>query len=203
VTLLRQPNLFRDCPKCDHCAEYDNCGGCHVQCKAGDCLRDFSECDSCVSICCLHPRLSQYLADIQGTGFPSFSQYKINYPLLPGVIPLLNDPWDAEEPYPYRWVAVGPRLLYNKSGLKLDFLKDLHANLKIPKATQIILVNHGEDWRIEDYWRNAFIMSYIEALANANIVLATGFNYSLFDEHARMMPLISMKKSRWKRLLRP
>jgi len=143
----------------------------------------------------LHTGLSQYLADINGTHFPSFSKYKINYPVLPGVIPELTDRWDAEEPYPYKWIGVGIGLLYNKSGLKLESLKNLHVYLKIPEETQIILINHDEDWLIEDYWRNALIKGYIEALARSNIVLATGFNYSLFDEHARMTHLISMKKS--------
>lgn len=193
---MRQLSFFRDCPKCKNCSEYENCGGCHDQCMAGSCLKDFSDCGSCVLICCLHPELSQYLADVNGTNFPSFGKHKINYPVLPGVIPELTDRWDAEKPYPYKWIGVEIGLLYNKkSGLKLESLKNLHVYLRIPEETQIILVNHDEDWLIEDYWRNALIKGYIEALARANIVLATGFNYSLFDEHARMTHLISMKKS--------
>ncbi len=114
---------------------------------------------------------------------------------LPPIIPLLTDTWNAEKPYPFEWVAVGINLIYKNRWLKINILNQLHKRLKIPEKTNIILINHGYDCYIEDYWCYAHGKGYIEALANSNIKLATGFNYSLFDIHSRMSHLISLKKS--------
>ena len=74
-------------------------------------------------------------------------------------------------------------------------LNNIHNELRIPENTRIVLVNHGEDWMIEDYWCNSHNKGYLRAISTSNIDLATGFNYSLFNYHPRMMHLISIKKS--------
>jgi hypothetical protein len=190
--LYRQKSLFRNCVQCTNCIEYNNCGGCHSTCQYESCSMS---CFNCVSICCIHPHLSKYLTDIQGTDFPDFHSFKIGHISLPGIIPSLTYAWDAEKPYPFEWVAIGINSIYGEKGIKIEHLKNLHERFRLPKETNIILVNHGYDYYIEDYWRYADNKGYIEALAHSNLKLATGFNYSLFDFHSRMSHLISLKKT--------
>ncbi len=190
--MYRQKSLFRNCVQCTNCIEYNNCGGCHSTCQYESCSMS---CFNCVSICCIHPHLSKYLTDIQGTDFPDFHSFKIGHISLPGIIPSLTYAWDAEKPYPFEWVAIGINSIYGEKGIKIEHLKNLHERFRLPKETNIILVNHGYDYYIEDYWRYADNKGYIEALAHSNLKLATGFNYSLFDFHSRMSHLISLKKT--------
>jgi hypothetical protein len=190
--LARQMSLFHNCVQCSQCTEYYNCGGCHSTCQYESCLMS---CSNCASICCVHPHITRYLSDIQGTDFPNFHSFQINHIKLPRIIPLLTDSWDAEKPYPLKWVAIGINLIYGQRGIKINFLRNLHKRLRLPEKTNIILINHGYDCYIENFWCNAHYKKYIGVLASSNIKLATGFNYSLFDIHSRMSHLISLKKT--------
>ncbi|MDI6711023.1 MAG: DUF4417 domain-containing protein [Bacillota bacterium] len=196
ITISWQLKLFVRCQLCDICSERGNCGGCNPDCKEGVFCHISKKCSKCGVLCSVRPNLSSFLAEIQGTDFPSLPVTRI--PILnqlPAVIPLLTDRWDAERPYGLQWVAIGIGLIFRKSGINFDALSDLPSFLRIPKSTKILLVNHGEDSFLENYWRFSKVRGYAQAIKKSGIVLATGLNFSLFDEHPRLTHLVSMKKS--------